>query len=1118
MADDSKQPFSNLTGRGLLMLATLMVGSYFLFPEAPFQDSRPSVERSSPERNHSEQDINARLWEDPFAAIQGELRSSGAGTPCSRDDHCLSPFDRDPQMDDVGRVLIVTVPGSFYSEEKETRRQIRYAVLAGLDREGFIPQDSEHVGYFRIESTVASPDQRRDADRALPAESNEAARRTAARIRLARLPEIVPFETFRARSGDAKGILLLWFDEDAIAGQHPLAQIARLLCQAQPGQPDSGKRTIGVSLVGFNSSQALLQLARDDTGADGIDVYQRKECPHRYAEKGYETPWPDMRFIRFFAYGASVDSATLIHTAKSGVGDLPSARDQAHAYFARHNDIEFHRTITPDDVLARFMKMELKRRGILARDPEKNPTVALISEWDTFYGQSLPELFVHCIRDPLFSQCGGHQGPKDDIASRLREWPLQFRYLRGLDGQLPGNPAAGEEGENHADYAKGDSRKESDEGGKSIKARKTDTGSGRQERAEGNGQFDYLRRLSQNVRDMEREQILAGGPPIKAIGVLGSDVYDKLLVMQAMRQQFPGAMFFTTDLDARLLSPAELKWTRNLLISSSYDLRLTPAVLGGTPPFRRSYQASAFLAARLALTPPAAGDKERIEIDCSIEIGLDRWLAVPRLFEIDRKGIPVPLPTGPVNQPDGKPSPDTCADNLLSCADIHPSIPPLYPAMRLGGGTFWAVSLGCAMLGIGWAAWLSPLRPIRAKFEDWIDRAGSIESALARAGVVALAAAAIFATGGVAIAFLWDSVADLLTGHGEGHPVAIANGISIWVPTMIRLVSIVVSVWLLFDGLRLLNRNIRDIARELKLVRIRNALARQLYQQVGKTTPWRRFVSYFSYRLEEPENVAGVQPGVVRFWTRYVYQGRKAARSCRIAACWSIAVLFFMLLYLLLGSPPLLSRGAAARDLFYLSSVVDSFALLALTFFVVDATIFCCVFVRHLRKIDSGWPPSALAAAGANLAAGLPCIEEWIDLRFVARRTDCIGKLIYRPFAILALMILTRSPIFADYPPNLVVLLIQGINISILLICAVLLQLAAEKSRTSALRKIDEGMIAACLKPTGNATVAQLGILRRMVETLDEGAFGSLSQQSFVKAVLLPLSSYGGTLLLEAIF
>jgi hypothetical protein len=107
---------------------------------------------------------------------------------------------------------------------------------------------------------------------------------------------------------------------------------------------------------------------------------------------------------------------------------------------------------------------------------------------------------------------------------------------------------------------------------------------------------------------------------IQAVGVLGSDLYDKLLVLQALRPLLPNARFFTTDLDALLLHPAEQKVTRNLLVASGFGLQLRPDVQGAIPPFRSNYQTAEFLAARIAVRsnkPPS---------HC--------WTDSPRLFEI----------------------------------------------------------------------------------------------------------------------------------------------------------------------------------------------------------------------------------------------------------------------------------------------------------------------------------------------------------------------------------------------------------------------------------------------------------------------------------------------------
>ena len=49
-----------------------------------------------------------------------------------------------------------TLPGAPYPEAAETRRRLRYAILAALHTEGYLPTDEKHLGYLRIEDHPAS--------------------------------------------------------------------------------------------------------------------------------------------------------------------------------------------------------------------------------------------------------------------------------------------------------------------------------------------------------------------------------------------------------------------------------------------------------------------------------------------------------------------------------------------------------------------------------------------------------------------------------------------------------------------------------------------------------------------------------------------------------------------------------------------------------------------------------------------------------------------------------------------------------------------------------------------------------------------------------------------------
>ncbi len=125
-----------------------------------------------------------------------------------------------------------------------------------------------------------------------------------------------------------------------------------------------------------------------------------------------------------------------------------------------------------------------------------------------------------------------------------------------------------------------------------------------------------MRKIIKNAANLTscneiQSALVEGKKEIQAIGVLGSDVYDKQLILQALRKKFPRAIFFTMDLDARLIHPAQRQWTRNLIVASHFGLQLNPTLQGTIPPFRDNSQTSLFYSrfagsrafARRILTP-----------------------------------------------------------------------------------------------------------------------------------------------------------------------------------------------------------------------------------------------------------------------------------------------------------------------------------------------------------------------------------------------------------------------------------------------------------------------------------------------------------------------------------
>ena len=78
------------------------------------------------------------------------------------------------------------------------------------------------------------------------------------------------------------------------------------------------------------------------------------------------------------------------------------------------------------------------------------------------------------------------------------------------------------------------------------------------------------------------------------MGVVGTDVFDKIVILQALKRVLPEAHFFTTDLDALFTYKPYKGFTQNLLVASSYGFRLTPPCQGRAPPFRDSYQTTIY--------------------------------------------------------------------------------------------------------------------------------------------------------------------------------------------------------------------------------------------------------------------------------------------------------------------------------------------------------------------------------------------------------------------------------------------------------------------------------------------------------------------------------------------
>ena len=146
MADEKKTESNGLTGAVPITAVLALLASIAISNLSPFHDDRPP---GAPLKQSYEaaQDINARLWEDPFEAVD---KKDDTHNP----DWIYKGNPINPDEDQV-TVIAITLPGSPYQEAAESRMRYRYAVLSALANQMYNPVDEQHIGYFQASIPVS---------------------------------------------------------------------------------------------------------------------------------------------------------------------------------------------------------------------------------------------------------------------------------------------------------------------------------------------------------------------------------------------------------------------------------------------------------------------------------------------------------------------------------------------------------------------------------------------------------------------------------------------------------------------------------------------------------------------------------------------------------------------------------------------------------------------------------------------------------------------------------------------------------------------------------------------------------------------------------------------------
>jgi hypothetical protein len=1073
MADQSSSPL----GLPPTLWVVLVVGlaGAFAVNHRGFQDTRPR-DQNAPAYRHtpsSAQDVEAREWEDPFTAVAVARRihapPAPAPAPAAKSDqtpppaepiHDLNRLAEDVRAHPHGPLLVLgaMVPGEPYADDMETRRRTRYAVLAGLSSSGYAPDDNGHVGYT---SLAFPPD-------------------TASR-------EIAAYEWFHSELPAEAGaqhptVLVLWLDQDNFRDA-PLHRFSGIVDFIAPVE------------AGFGSVANVILGPADSDGLRAMSSELEQGGCDSLSKSGRPIPIYSPR-------ATAVDWWIVSDAVKKRYSDTESDPRADH-FNDRCEHVHLYRTVATDLAVLKSLYGELQYRGIRSVSE-----IALITERDTLYARLISQYFNGCDGTAA-------SGPEFTVTGESdRTRPLCFTYLRGLDGLAPPAP----------DSAESSTSPNAKPGAGASTAGQTPAAP---DTATGRGQLDYLRRLTLELASRRDDPSCrwiskalylgdqAGsasrcGRRIKAIGVVGSDVYDKLLVLQALRSAFPRYIFFTTDLDARLTDEQNLSWTRELVVGSSLGLSLRPEVQGSIPPFRDTYQAATYYSTRRAMQelPGKHDDSERI-IDLT-------YTHRPHVFEIGRSQA--------FDLSVDKDARLPC-DKNLNCRSIAESrSPPLWSTSSAGARLVVAavamligLFIAAAAMGDRWVLRLAA--PLYSSTYTAQDRRRLVTAA------VTLAAIALSSIWG------WASLVHTLNSDHMRVPAPIFSGTSHWAASMFEALSILSVITLVIRGQRKLHDNAKAMLNEFHFPKPSETLVESYYDWLRSPTTARR--RRWKERLWLPlRRLSGNQQdplptndlsALENLVAQYLYRGRWQGRLLRVGFITLVASLLLLVLeYILMIFEFNLGvsfvRGFALIDTHYVErGIEDGISLLNLLtvqfliFWVADAMLLTRSFALALKEDKSHWPDTVIVDQMKKLGLSKTWAELWLDLRLIAWRTGMVASLIWYPSLMIAAMAVAALTVefgefgFASNPIALV------ISAGFVVCAGVMLRRIAEAWRSDVLFQLDDAKLYA-LQPANRDTVLdQLDRLSERVQSLSDGAFAPYSQQPMVRAVFVPALTYGAT-------
>ncbi|MBY0484730.1 hypothetical protein [Nitrosomonas sp.] len=1005
-----------------------------------------------------------RLWQDPLDKYKFGERESETSSLLA-DDLSQELYARNKK-----KVIVaaISIPGSSYSEMAEVRRRARFAVVSALDTEQYYPEQSNNIQVFRFKPEYSCS---------------------------LKNPMEIPYEWFSTEDLNSS-VLVLWLNEHMIK-LNELEYAVFIQCLAMQldriWKPTKNvdETSIPFKLIGPSNTDLFIELLRNPN----IQEPQQSTTRTNLFAQGslFET----------YIYNATVPGVNIVDRLMYQDCQVGNISENEKKWYCIEGDKEeafkkvlaqsrIYRFIGTDDKLATAIFWELYQRGINktttitdfvtnSNKPDCNDGIVLITELDTFYSRSL----VSQMRNNDFWKHCGNKKPEniykdEEITVKNDNLITSFSYFRGIDGKLSSDS-----------YSITKNTEVSSNNRNPI----IQWDDAPPDHADGRNQYDYLRRLTESIAALDNDSGFAKNG-VKAIGVLGSDVYDKLIILQALREKFTNKILFTTDLDARYLHKDQQKWTRNLVVASNFDFKLDHELQGNSMPFRDNFQTALYYATWSAVCKEDKKCKQRAIKKEFLDLSGRPKVSNPQIFEIGKtRAIHLDslsvnylkdwvecmnLDTRRVEQQSAE---RRCVKELLDQYDDrekelidsdriwrnykHSSIESKHSWERerttiIADKILQLILIAIVITLIYYFVLLK-----------WMGLSPVLSS---NKGVIVISITTVL--GFIVLPFI---IIEAYQDADISEPMYWLEGVSVWPNLFIRYFGLIIIILLFVTFINWLQECNKQNSKNLV-----NAMRVEFW------------VSYFSDTNQK------------KMW-------------------WGIGIVslcFTILSYFVLaGKTDMFEealnfpyRGAIVNSLHTWLFVIQMFCLFVLIFWAAFETIACKKMIEEIRieKQDDSqnqlWSNEALQLA--EIRTGVPhhLLHRYLQFQLIVDHAKCISRLIYLPLGMVFFILIGRSKIFDQFgmPWSLIFILI--VSVVYVVMVTYRLRIAAERFRMDLIDQYETKKI------QSNNNTIHIDRLISLIRQENQGVYASLGHQAALTALLIPFGGMSGVQILEYLF